>query len=503
MKNILVVDNNPVVLKMLAVFLEGRGHRVFTAEDGLAALEIIDRQLLDLAIIDLVMPNISGDKLCRIVRSRPQLAALPLVVYSDVEDEDYVLAVGADVCIAKGPFRATEHHLDEVLAHLENGTLGQLKGQLIGKQDLYKRQITSELLCVQRHYQCIFDEMSEGVMELTPEGRIFQLNVAACRLCRQSEEELLGRDFFSLFSATDGERLRRLLAEIGTEAVRVEADSPVFLQGRELAINFFPVRDEVRLFIVAILLDLSERKRYELELKRSNTDLEQFAYSVSHDMRQPLRMVSGHLQLLERSLGETLSDDQRDNLHFALAGARRMEQMIVSLLEFARLGRKPKCRLASRELVEEALAFLAPEISEVRAEVTVNGRWPEVEGRREELVRLFQNLLDNALKYRDGAGPPRVTVDSEVESPAIWRVVVSDNGLGIEPGQIDRLFRFFSRLSSAERFAGTGMGLALCRRIAEDHRGRIRAESEGLGRGSRFIVEIPLPAADQLAAGCG
>ncbi len=490
MKNILVVDNNPVVLKMLTVFLEGRGHKVFGAEDGLAALPILDGYPLDLAIIDLVMPNISGDKLCRIIRSRPELAKLPLVAYSDLEDEQHLLAVGADVCIAKGPFRATEHHLNEVLEHLEKGTLAQLGGRLIGRHDLYKREITSELLCVQRHYECIFDQMSEGVIELTPDGKIFHVNRTALAFCRQVEEQLLGRDFFTLFASADEERLRRLLTGIDETPVGVEPEHPVFLGDREMAISFSPVRDDCHLFIVAILQDLSERKRYEMELRRSNADLEQFAYSVSHDMRQPLRMIAGHLQLLERSLRGNLDENQEDNLNFALQGAQRMDRMIVSLLEYSRLGRKKKVRLAGREPLDEALTFLAPELAERRAEVRVSGEWPEVEAGRDELVRLFQNLVGNAMKYHDGVGA-RIEVISRVIDGS-WRVEILDNGVGIDPAQMDRLFKFFSRLHPAERFAGTGMGLALCRRIVENHNGRLWAESDGPEHGSTFIFELPL-----------
>lgn len=523
-KEILVVDNNPVVLKMLTVFLRDQGHHVLAAGDGMAALTLLDEFVAerkrggaetglapDLAIIDLVMPRISGDKLCRIIRSRPELAGMPIVIYSDLEDEKFVLAVGADVCIAKGPFRATEHHLNEIINHLDLGTLHLLSGRLIGCDQLYKRQITTELLFSKRHYEQIFDSMGEGVIELDSGGRICHLNAAALGFCGRREEELLGADFFALFSPADGERLRRLLASV-VECLarsapdsledsrqcglggRVEADRPVRLGTRELALNFLPVRDDTHLFLVAILRDLSERQRFEMELRRSNTELEQFAYSISHDMRQPLRMISGHLQLLERELRGSLDEAQRDHLFFAADGARRLDQMIVSLLEYAKVGHKPKEKLPAREALEEALRFLAPEMEQNGVELVVAGQWPQLEASRAELVRLFQNLLGNALKYRAPERAPRLEVIS-TEGAESWRVEVRDNGQGIDPGQMDRLFRFFSRLHAPEQAEGTGMGLALSRRIVENHQGRIWAESAGAGRGSTFIFEIPLPAA--------
>ena len=236
-------------------------------------------------------------------------------------------------------------------------------------------------------------------------------------------------------------------------------------------------------------------------LLHSNADLDQFAYSVSHDMRQPLRMVSAHLQLLARGLKGKLDADNRENLDYALDGARRMDAMIVSLLDYSRVGRKfdAKQWLASRDSLDEALNFLAPAIEEAQATVEVGGDWPRVHASGDELTRLLQNLIGNAIHYHEPGQPPRVTVDSALDG-ATWRVAVRDQGIGIEPQQIGRLFQFFSRLQSRQRFEGTGMGLALCRRIVEHHQGRIWAESEGPGRGSRFVFEMPVQVAEEAMA---
>ncbi len=255
-----------------------------------------------------------------------------------------------------------------------------------------------------------------------------------------------------------------------------------------------------RTHLLFTLEDITEQKRLaeELRLKaealqRSNSDLERFAYSVSHDMRQPLRAVSGHLQLLARSMKDKLDDDERENMNFALEGARRMDSMIVSLLDYSRVGRKTEAKawMPARDALEEALGFLGPMARESRAEISVAGEWPQVYASRDELTRLFQNLIGNALHYHEKDQSPRVEVESAVDGET-WRVSVRDHGIGIDPSQIERLFQFFSRLQSRAKFDGTGMGLALCRRIVEHHGGRIRAESEGEGRGSTFTFELPL-----------
>ncbi|WP_231373396.1 ATP-binding protein [Thioalkalivibrio sp. ALE19] len=229
-----------------------------------------------------------------------------------------------------------------------------------------------------------------------------------------------------------------------------------------------------------------------LELRRSNEELEQFAYGVSHDLRQPLRMVSSYLQLLERSLGEQLDADQQRFLGYATEGAGRMDRMIVGLLEYSRVGRKtdPMAPLDTREALDTALAFLQPAVSETSARIHVEGDWPRLVASQDELVRLLQNLIDNALKYMPGDTRPEVRIDGRIDGDH-WEVRVRDNGVGIPQDQRDRLFRVFSRLHGHGEYEGSGIGLALCRRIVEHHGGRIGAESDGPGLGSTFWFRIP------------
>ncbi len=227
-------------------------------------------------------------------------------------------------------------------------------------------------------------------------------------------------------------------------------------------------------------------------LQQSNADLEQFAYSVSHDMRQPLRSITGHLQLLANDLKNKLDEDGQLNFNFALEGAKRMDAMIVSLLEFSRVGRKTEAmrRIESLEVLNESLDGLAAIINELKATIDINGEWPQVYASPDEMIRLFQNLIGNGVKYCVGH-KPHLEITSKRDY-SNWQVRIKDNGIGIDPAQIDRLFAFFSRLQPRTRFEGTGMGLALCRRIVEHHGGRIWAESKGEGYGSLFAFEMPL-----------
>ena len=240
---------------------------------------------------------------------------------------------------------------------------------------------------------------------------------------------------------------------------------------------------------------LDTLSRRETELLRSNAELEQFSYAISHDMRQPLRMIASYLQLLDATLAEKLDAEQREYLNFAADGAKRLDAMLVALLEYSRVGRKgePPTLMQSRAIVDEALLFLQPAIAEAKADVRIEGDWPRVQVSPDEMLRLAQNLIGNAIKFRVAGRTPEISVRSQTVGKE-WRLCVADNGTGIAPGQIGRLFQVFQRLQLRGAYEGSGIGLALCRKIAEHHRGRIWAESEGEGKGSRFCVALPLTA---------
>lgn len=237
--------------------------------------------------------------------------------------------------------------------------------------------------------------------------------------------------------------------------------------------------------------DITERKQLELELQRSNAELEQFAYAVSHDMRQPLRMVTSYLSLIEKALANHLDEDTRQCLTFAIDGAKRMDGMILSLLDYSRVGRltKPLTLVSSQKCVNEAVLFLQPELK--NGTVSISGDWIELLANRDELTRLLQNLIGNALKYHDENKPSKIEVLATA-TEKWFRVDVRDNGIGIAANQIDRLFKVFSRLQARSRFEGTGIGLALCRKIVEHHGGKIGVISKGEGFGSTFWFELPL-----------
>lgn len=209
-------------------------------------------------------------------------------------------------------------------------------------------------------------------------------------------------------------------------------------------------------------------------------------------MRQPLRMVTSYLSLIEKALKKQLDEDTRQFLTFAVDGAKRMDSMILSLLDYSRVGRHTEkfSVISSRAAVEEAILFLKPALESCGGRIEVSGDWIDLMANRDEFTRLFQNLIGNALKYHEENKPPCVEVIGTVIANT-FRVEVHDFGIGIDPKQIDRLFKVFSRLQVRSRFDGTGVGLALCRKIVEHHGGTIGVTSEGEGLGCTFWFELP------------
>jgi light-regulated signal transduction histidine kinase (bacteriophytochrome) len=245
--------------------------------------------------------------------------------------------------------------------------------------------------------------------------------------------------------------------------------------------------------VLNMLEDLDQEKAKveaaNRELARSNAALEQFAYVASHDLQEPLRMISSYTQLLEQRYQDQLDDRAKKYIFYAVDGASRMQRLITDLLAYSRVGSRaePPAPTEAQSALAEALRNLAAAIAETHARVTTDDL-PTVLAERTQLVQVFQNLIGNAIKFR-GSEPPRVHV-SATRAEGLWTFRVRDNGIGIEPRFFERIFVIFQRLHGREEYPGTGIGLALCRKIVERHGGTIRVESEP-GEGSAFYFSVP------------
>jgi PAS domain S-box-containing protein len=256
-------------------------------------------------------------------------------------------------------------------------------------------------------------------------------------------------------------------------------------------------RDDGTSKVYGVIMDISERKQYEdalaeyaANLCRSNEELEQFAYVASHDLQEPLRMVTSYLQLLEGRYADKLDEDARDFIHYAVDGASRMKGLINDLLLYSRVQRKRDDfkSVPLLRALEQALDNLQLLIEDHDATV-IHDSLPTIYGNEAQLVQLFQNLINNAIKFRRDE-PPIVQIGVK-RLRREWEFAVRDNGIGIDRQYLSRIFVIFQRLHTKEKYPGTGIGLAICKKVVENHRGRIWVESAP-GEGTTFYFTLPL-----------
>ncbi|MBI2186134.1 MAG: nitrate- and nitrite sensing domain-containing protein [Acidobacteria bacterium] len=355
-------------------------------------------------------------------------------------------------------FDAQSARIDH-LRELEHGALADLKEAATGLSAVARRERTT------------FGLAGVAIALLTLVGA-----AQSARSIRQS----LGR----LHQA-----LEHIGAHEGTRTARLEERGPSELASIARAFNRYAERLEGLLERLAS----SEAKfaRYATELERSNAELEQFAYVASHDLQEPLRMVASYTQLLGRRYQGKLDRDADEFIGFAVEGVTRMRELINDLLAYSRVGRQePDFEPTDlRVVVERALANLSVAVSENGAAVSCDDL-PTVRGDKVQLTELFQNLIGNALKFRRD-DPPRIRISAaRDEARREWAIAVCDNGIGMEHEHLERIFLIFQRLHSRRNYPGTGIGLAIAKKIVERHGGRIWAESEP-GRGSTFHFAIP------------
>ena len=353
-------------------------------------------------------------------------------------------------------------------------------------------------------FSALFEQSSLMAAIVDSDGRLLEVNAQALTVLHGQRERVLGATLVDLPCWPQVEQqaaLQRLLAQAIQGQLATIDHLNIALPDRQIAVmlHAIPVQLAEQRLVAVTAIDISALKASEAELQEkthalehSNAELEQFSYSISHDMRQPLRMISSYLQLLRQSLGNQLDEDQQQFCHFAIDGAKRLDAMLIGLLEYSRVGRKgePPVWIESQEVLQQVLLFLQPMVRESGAQITVQGEWPRLFASPDELLRLLQNLIGNALKFRVAERVPHIEIRAVV-GDGMWSVSIQDNGIGIMPEQAGRLFQMFQRLQSRSAYEGTGLGLAICRKIVEHHGGRLWVESAGEGLGSCFTFEIP------------
>jgi len=345
----------------------------------------------------------------------------------------------------------------------------------------------------------ILKTSTDAIVSADESGTITDVNVGAERMFGYGPSELVGRPLTVLMPERfhDGfvAGLKRFLETESSDVI----GSVVEFTGRRRDGGEFPLDLSLSEWslhgvhhFTGVMRDISERKRAQEELKRSNEDLEQFAYAASHDLQEPLRMVTGYVGLLAQRYQGKLDEDADEFIGFAVDGAERMKELISDILEYSRVNSRPK-PLASvplDEVVEEATRNLSVALEESDGRVG-HEDLPVVEGDRSQLLELFQNLIGNSLKFRSEEKP--LVRISAARDNGMWRVTVADNGIGIEPAYREKVFAVFQRLHTRSEYPGTGIGLALCKRVVERHGGAIWIEP---GSREGTTIHLTLKGAD-------
>jgi PAS domain S-box-containing protein len=367
-----------------------------------------------------------------------------------------------------------------------------------------RKDAEKHLAQMEGRYRGLLEAAPDAMVVVNQGGEIVLLNVQAEKQFGYSRDELVGQRVKNIIPEGFAERLIADGTRSAAEALAQQIGTGIELYGRQKDGNDFPIEIMLSplesaegILVTAAIRNITERKRSEDrlvrtvgELKRSNDELEQFAYVASHDLQEPLRMVASYTQLLAQRYKGRLDADADEFIAYAVDGSNRMQALIKDLLAYSRAGTTGKGfhQISSENALKEALTNLRATIQDSGAVVTQDSL-PAITMDETQLVQVFQNLVGNAIKYRTSEAP-RVHVSAMKNGGKEWIFCVKDNGLGIEPQYFERIFVIFQRLHGREEFKGTGIGLSICKKIVERLGGRIWVESEP-EKGSTFCFTIP------------
>jgi two-component system, LuxR family, sensor kinase FixL len=360
----------------------------------------------------------------------------------------------------------------------------------------------------EQHFQGWFEDAPIACHEVDRDGVVLCVNQAECELFGFRPEEMIGRPIWDFMAAEDREKTKAGLLE------RIASDQPLVPLEREykrrdgssvvMEIHQKRIRDAAgrATGLRTFLLDITQRKRAEQtlseqadKLSRSNSELEQFAYVASHDLQEPLRKIQAFGDRLKSKYDAAIGPDGLDYLARMQNAAARMQVLIQDLLSLSRVASnaKPFAQVDLGDVVRVVISDLEVRAQERNGRVEA-GALPVVFGDRGQLAQLFQNLIGNGLKFQKPGESPVVKVNSEAVRPdaagAAWRITVEDNGIGFDEKYRDRIFQIFQRLHGRAEYEGTGIGLAICRKIVERHGGVIAAHSSP-GAGAKFVITLP------------
>lgn len=492
---ILLVDDTPENLVSLEAALSGLGQDLVLANSGKEALRHLLNDDFAAILLDVRMPEMDGFETAELIRSRPRSKQIPILFLTGYRNEEHLFR-GYDLGAVDFLFKpiVPEVLRSKVAVFVE---LSRGNAKLKEQADALRKQ-AEVLQKAEQKFRALLEAAPDAMVMCRTDGEIVMVNSQTEVLFGATRDKLVSRN------------IRTMVLDWcfpprpGVELTAVREDSLQF----PAEISFSPLETEDGVVITSTIRDISQRKKSEEqirqlnatleervlerteELLRSNEELQQFAYVASHDLQEPLRTVSIYAQLLARRYQGRLQGDADQFISFIVENASRMEKLIYDLLDFSRVDARGTDFFANTSCegaLDDAVRNLRSLVEESGAIITRDAL-PAVMGDTVQLTRLFQNLLVNSIKYR-GEAPPCVHVSVRAAGGE-WIFSVRDNGIGIEPQYSEKIFGIFRCLQPRDKSSGSGMGLAICRKIVSRHEGRIWVESE-LGQGATFYFTLP------------
>ena len=493
---ILLVDDSPENLVSLEAALDGLAQELVLARSGGDALRHLLESDFAAILLDVKMPVMDGFQTAEMIRARQRSRHTPILFLTGYRNDEHLFR-GYDLGAVDFLFKPI---VPEILRSKVSVFV-----QLSRNTELLRRQ-TEVLRKAEQKFRSLLEAAPDAMIISAEDGRISLVNSRAEAMFGFRRSELIGQNICQLLPSWGGLAQSGLPAEL--RAVRKDGGSLA------AEISLSPLQTEEGLLLTSSVRDVTERRKAheqirelntKLEqrvaertaelvasneaLRKSNDDLNQFAYAASHDLQEPLRLVSLYSQMLQRKYTGALDDKAEQYITFLVSGAQRMEMLLKDLLAYSQVGTPgegPAAAVCCSDLLRQVLLNLQAAI-DLNAAVITWDPLPLVHAHEVRLVQLFQNLIGNAIKYRSSE-PPRIHISAE-HRDAAWHFSIRDNGIGIKAEYAQQIFGLFKRLHGGSN-PGTGIGLAICQRIVESYGGRIGVESK-VGEGSVFFFTLP------------
>lgn len=486
-KKILVVDDNRVMLNFLVNTLEKKGHQVVSAQDGFTALNILSSFTPDIIFVDLIMPKISGDKLCQIIRKMRNLDDCYLVVVSAAVAEmelDYQ-QIGVDACIVKGPFGKMGEYVLNVLKDADSPKERGKKKQIAGIEDIYVRQVTKELLFRNSHLETILESIAEGIIEVFNK-KIVYANSSAISFFARPQEKLLASYFIDLFDATLQPRVQQLFRSGTGIPSEIGIKEPLEINDRIVTIKSLPVKDDPSTNII-LITDVTKRSRLEMQLRHvmKMEAIGTLASGVAHNFRNTLAGILTNNQIIQmsyRDSQELQAISKRIN-----TSVKNGAQMVERLMQFSRKQTKKEFHKINLSVVIQELGQLISKSFDKAIDISID--IPEslfIMGDNSGLSLVLMNLSTNARDAMPKGGKLRIEARQKGNTA---EVTISDSGWGMDKDTIKKCFDPF--FTTKEVGKGTGLGLSTTYGIIKSHGGQISIDSV-LNKGTSLKLAFPM-----------